>query len=171
MTYIPTETQNIILEQMTHYPESPKTIAARLPSSISRQNVSQQCRIMADNDIIKQHGRGQFSLKPERQATLREFLDAAPIERPPEPKKLTKTQRDATSVETFAEEYSDHYRWLINASTRGNSFAISLLSQLKSGWMLTQKQLVCIEKSLVWQTGVAKGLPWRHDMEYQRNNS
>ena len=148
MTYIPTEAQKLILEQMTRYPESPKTIAARLPSNISRQNVSMQLRIMADNDIIKQHGRGQFSLKPERQATLRDFLDTAPIERPPEPKKLKKTQREAKSVETFAEEYPDHYRWLINASARGNSFAISLLSQLKSGWMLTQKQLACIEKNL-----------------------
>lgn len=108
-----------------------------------------KCRIMADNDLIKQHGRGKFSLKSERVATLKDFLDldcAPPVEI--KPKKLKRKQREENCVELFAAEYPDHYSWLMNASSRGNQFAQSLLGQLRKGWMLTVKQMAAIEKTI-----------------------
>jgi len=45
------------------------------------------------------------------------------------------------------EQFLSHYNWLVNASSRGNAFAQSLLSQLRRGWMLTAKQMAAIERS------------------------
>lgn len=150
MIYNPTIAQQLIMQAMRSYPETPKVIASRLPQHISRQNVSQQCRIMADNDAIKQHGRGKFSLRPECEASFRGILDTNPDYVPPQtPKKLQKKPPKST-IDMFAEQFPDHYRWLINASNGGNTFSISLLAQLHKGWWLSSKQMACVEKSLVW---------------------
>jgi hypothetical protein len=147
----PTPSQQLIMEQMTYYPETCKTIASRLPPNITRQNVSMQCRIMADNDIIKKHSRGRFSLKREREVTFRDFIGADYA--PPEPElKLKKKDREATTLEVFADRRPAHYRWLVNASNKGNTFAQSLLSQLQKGWMLTNKQMACIGKHITSKT-------------------
>lgn len=144
----PTEAQKLIMERMNYHPETCKAIAARLPPNISRQNVSMQCRIMADNDLIKRHGRGKFSLKRDQEPiTFKAILrsDTDYTEPTPEPKKLMKKERETTSLDAFAQQFPEHYSWLIFASSRANSFAQSLLSQLRSGWMLTSKQLACIK--------------------------
>ena len=143
--YEPTYAQRQIMNQMSCYPETCKTIASRM--TISRQNVSQQCRIMADNDVIERHGRGKFSLKSKHKPTFKDLLDC---ERPTEiaPKKLQKKAREETSIEAFSKAFPDHLRWLVSASSRGNSFAQSLLSQLRKGWALTVRQMHAIEKNL-----------------------
>ena len=148
MSYQPTEAQERILAVMNYFPETPKAIAGRTSSNISRQNASMQLRILADNGVIKQHSRGKFSLKPKTEATLKDFLDTDYAPPAPEPKKLERKQRDETSLETFAQAFPDHYRWLVTVSARGNSFAQSLMNQLHKGWSLTVKQMNAIEKYL-----------------------
>jgi hypothetical protein len=59
-----------------------------------------------------------------------------------------KTERETTTIDTFTERFPDHITWIECTASLGNSFAQSLLSQLHRGWMLTAKQMTCIEKNL-----------------------
>lgn len=157
MPYQPTQAQRQIMEQMTYHPEMSKTIAARMPPNISRQNGSMQCRIMAANGIIKQHCRGKFSLRPEKEPiTFKNILrdddegdTPTVVHTQPKPKYLQqKFEREKISVDKFAELFPDHFNWLTTTANRGNSFAQSLLDQLQRDLMLTTKQMVCIERAV-----------------------